>query len=396
MHWLVLSVLVLVSLGFGPRHAAGQTSSCDGDLLAALGRRADGDLDCHAKAAKDGVDASAVCLAKSEARFIVAAAKAEARGDCIRLGDRSLLADISSRYHTLFAAVLRPVDHASACARAKLRATGDGARDTMTCFAKQLATGTAPNGCFTKAEDKLMVGFSKAETREACLTASDSGVMHELTLELIDCALGRTEASCPSILRAIAINVAPGSVLGYVPLDLLGIVPTPMGDDEIINFDVEPFVYNNATYTRIGVSSNGYIVVGGAEDGTDNAFTPQTLPNPARPNNVLAPFWTDLDGRTAPGILITTVVDLNTVAQWIVVEWRVHVFGTTSLRVFQAWIGANGVQDITFAYDPENLPASPGPGMPVNVGAENADGTVGNQVLGLPTEDVRVTSTIGL
>ena len=120
------------------------------------------------------------------------------------------------------------------------------------------------------------------------------------------------------------------------------------------------------------------------------------MPNTARPNNVLAPFWTDLDGRAAPGILIMTVVDLNTSEQWIVVEWRVHVFNTTSLRVFQAWIGANGVQDITFAYDPGNLPASPGPGIPVNIGAENAAGSVGNQILGLPTEDLRVTSTIGL
>ena len=84
---------------------------------------------------------------------------------------------------------------------------------------------------------------------------------------------------------------------------------------------------------------------------------PQTLPDPARPNGVLAPFWTDLDGTGAPGIFIAVLTDgVNT---WIVVESRLNVFGTTSQRVFQAWIGVNGTEDITFAYDPANLPGRP-------------------------------------
>lgn len=45
------------------------------------------------------------------------------------------------------------------------------------------------------------------------------------------------------------------------------------------------------------------------------------------------------------------------VNNWLVIEWRLNVFGTSSLRVFQAWIGLNGVEDNTFAYDPGNLPA---------------------------------------
>ena len=52
-----------------------------------------------------------------------------------------------------------------------------------------------------------------------------------------------------------------------------------------------------ASRTRaIGVVSNGYVVIGGG-DGADIVFTPQTFPNPARPNNVLAPLWT----RPQPG-----------------------------------------------------------------------------------------------
>ena len=115
------------------------------------------------------------------------------------------------------------------------------------------------------------------------------------------------------------------------------------------------------TYNRIGVTSNGYAVVGGTTGSQDISFLPQTLPDPARPNGVLAPFWTDLDGTGAPGIFATVLTD--GVSSWIVLEWRVNVFGTTSQRVFQKWIGINGTEDIVFAYNPANLPVAPGPGL---------------------------------
>jgi hypothetical protein len=132
-------------------------------------------------------------------------------------------------------------------------------------------------------------------------------------------------------------------------------------------------------------------VAGGAA-AADIDFAPQTFPNPARPNGVLAPFWTDLDGAGAPGIRAATLTDgVNT---WVVIEWSLNVFGTTSNRHFQTWIGINGVEDVTFTYDPAALPADPA-GLPFNVGAENADGSAGDQIAGLPTEDLRVTSTPG-
>ena len=69
------------------------------------------------------------------------------------------------------------------------------------------------------------------------------------------------------------------------------------------------------------------------------------------------------------------------------------VFGTNSVRNFQVWLGTNGVQDISFTYDPATLAAPPG--QPFLIGAENASGTGGNQLpLGtLPAGDLVVTST---
>jgi subtilisin family serine protease len=194
-----------------------------------------------------------------------------------------------------------------------------------------------------------------------------------------------------------APQIGPGSLAGYIPLDAFGVTPMPIGDEDALNFTVPAYRFAGQTYTQLGVTSDGYVVAGGAT-AQDVSFLPQTLPDPARPNNVLAPFWTDLDGTGAPGIFAAMLTD--GVNSWIVLEWRLNVFGTTSQRVFQTWIGINGTEDITFAYDPANLPAAPPAGFGLTVGAENADGTAGDQTAPTmpgtpPTEDLRVTSTPG-
>jgi RTX calcium-binding nonapeptide repeat (4 copies) len=190
------------------------------------------------------------------------------------------------------------------------------------------------------------------------------------------------------------VQIAPGSspAGGYLALELFGVPPIPIGNEEFVNFTVPSFVYNGATHTQIGVTSNGYIVVGGATAADLNCCSP-VVGSTARPNGVLAPFWTDLDGTGAPGISIGTITDGSNT--WIVVQWRLNVFGTTNERRFQVWIGiagdTNPGEDITYAYDQTNLPADPN-GKPFLVGAENLDGTCGASIAGLPTQDLRVTS----
>ncbi len=194
-----------------------------------------------------------------------------------------------------------------------------------------------------------------------------------------------------------APHIAPGALFGYLPLDAFGVTPIAVGDEDALNFNVPAFTYAGQTFTQIGVVSDGYLVAGGA-DGQDINFAPQTLPDPARPNGVLAPLWTDLDGTGAPGVFVATLTD--GVDTWLVVEWRVNFFGTTNTQVFQTWIGLNGSEDVTFAYDPANLPDAPPAGAGLTVGAENSDGSAGDQTAPTfpgtpPTEDLRVTSTPG-
>jgi hypothetical protein len=192
-------------------------------------------------------------------------------------------------------------------------------------------------------------------------------------------------------------TIAPGaSPAGFLDLGLFGITPTPLGDEEVLDFTTPSFVYGDGTASAISVSSNGWLAVGGTTAGA--TFEPQVMPDPAEPNNTLAPFWTDLDGTNAPGLLVGTLTDGPN--SWLVVQWDTAVFGAAAtdppVRT-QAWIGLNGTQDISFAYDPGNLPAGTPAGGNFIVGAENEDGSRGSN-LGLnvaPAEDLVVTSTAG-
>jgi subtilisin family serine protease len=213
--------------------------------------------------------------------------------------------------------------------------------------------------------------------------ANGATVVNPYKAEKNDVALAGAVPGTPSI--------APGTVAGYIPLDLFGTPVSPIGDEQFLKFNVPAYKYNGITYTGISVDSNGYLVPGTGATAQDNNCCALTgIPDPARPNNVLAPFWTDLDGTGAPGIQVDVLTD--GVSDWIVVEWRVNVFGTNSQRAFQIWLGTGAVQDITFAYDFTTIAD---PGMPFQVGAENISGTGGQGLPPgvLPTEDLRVTST---
>ena len=205
-----------------------------------------------------------------------------------------------------------------------------------------------------------------------------------------------TLAAPKDAIPAIAPGVTPGG--GYVDLAQFAptLTPIPIGDEQNINFNVPGYTFGGKTYTKIGVDSNGYISVGGTTDTADIQFKPQTFPDPAKPNGVLAPYWTDLDGTGAPGV--RTAVLSDGVRSWIVVQWNTHVFGDAGpagTRAMQVWIGTNGSQDISYGYDRSALLDAP-PTFGLTVGAENVTGTAGAQITGRPTGSYVVTATPGL
>jgi hypothetical protein len=150
-------------------------------------------------------------------------------------------------------------------------------------------------------------------------------------------------------------------------------------------------LYGTERWDRIGVVSNGYIVVGG---GTleDIEFANTNFPNVLRPNNVLAPCWTDLN--PAAGGALRIAVLTNGISDWTVVEWtNVPNFTDGELNTCQVWIGAEANdfgEDISFTY---GLTISNGDGASLTVGAENKFGNRGQAVYfnGLGTAPTPVT-----
>lgn len=196
-------------------------------------------------------------------------------------------------------------------------------------------------------------------------------------------------------IPAIAAGDTPAG--GYLDLAAFGITPQPIGDEANLNFNVPSYLYGGKTYERIGVVSDGYILVGGSDSQSDIAFIPQTFPDPARPNGVLAPYWTDLDGTGAPGVLAGLLGDGTN--SWLVVQWNIHVFGDFSpagSRKMQVWIGLNGTEDISYAYEAGTVNIDAPPGAGLTVGAENVTGSAGAQISGPPAGSYVITTTPGI
>ncbi|HLF28277.1 MAG TPA: S8 family serine peptidase [Anaerolineae bacterium] len=197
-----------------------------------------------------------------------------------------------------------------------------------------------------------------------------------------------------------------GSPAGYLPLSLFGVTPIAgMGDETIANFSVPSFTFAGQSYSGIGLVSNGYAVVGGGT-GADVEFINQSLPDAAPPNNVLAPFWTDLNPGAGGAMRIAVLASASGGCAindcWIVLEWTaVKEFSTTRTDTFQIWIGINGdanpAEDITFTYG--TLQGNGDLGF-LTVGAENLFGNRGQNYYvdgagTLPTAgtELRVTGT---
>jgi len=196
---------------------------------------------------------------------------------------------------------------------------------------------------------------------------------------------------------------AGSSPSSYLPLSLFGIPPIAnMGDESIANYSTDAFTYAGETYTGLGVVSNGYVVVGG-ETSSDVRYLNQNLPNSSQPNNVLAPFWTDLNPGAAGGVRIASLTD--GVDTWIVIDWEgVKEYSTANTASFQVWIGIDGDthpgEDISYAYG--TIQGNGDLGL-LTVGAENKFGNRGGNYYyngsgSLPANgtQLRVTGTPGV
>ena len=206
---------------------------------------------------------------------------------------------------------------------------------------------------------------------------------------------GTLGPSLPPTVTSITPTSGPAG--GYLPLSAFGITPiSGVGDDTITNFNVPAFYYGGETYTRVGIVSNGYVVIGGG-DGSDVNYAPQTFPNSARPNNVVAPFWTDLNPPAGGAIRIATLSDgTNT---WLVIDYAaVRNFSNATTHTGELWFqisdGSPASEQITISYGAANASAGD-PGSGINWGAENRTGTSGVNMSAPPANDTEFSVNTG-
>ncbi len=175
------------------------------------------------------------------------------------------------------------------------------------------------------------------------------------------------------------VTVAAGTApFGYFPLS--GTPISGVGDETISNFTVPAFIYGGQTYTRVGMVSDGYLVIGGGTS-ADVQFVNQNMPDPTRPNNVQAPFWTDLN--PAFGGAMRAAVLSSGSNSWIVFDWQGVVnYSNRQPNTFQVWLPfatntgtVNGVAatQTFFAYGV----ITTGEGGALTIGAENVFGNRG-------------------
>ena len=119
----------------------------------------------------------------------------------------------------------------------------------------------------------------------------------------------------------VTVGDGTGTTAGYIPLSLFGIPPVSGSSDEsIVNFSVTEFEFGGETYDTVGMVSNGYLIVGGGTS-ADVDFVNQSFPDPTAPNNVLAPFWTDLNPSAGGNLYAAILSDSTSDNAWIVLEW---------------------------------------------------------------------------
>ncbi|MDX1557103.1 MAG: hypothetical protein R3212_13815, partial [Xanthomonadales bacterium] len=164
------------------------------------------------------------------------------------------------------------------------------------------------------------------------------------------------------------------SPFGYFSLASLGVAPfgCPSNcDDGGFLLNVPGFNFNGTTYTQVIWSVNGTVEAGSAS-GLATSFANQNLPDPTVPNNLIAPFWRDLN-LGAGGNWYVAVLNAGP-NQFLVFEWEdVPHFGSTDAASFQIWIQVGASGNIWYTYGRMDNAGSEG-----TVGVEDSVGVLGS------------------
>jgi hypothetical protein len=158
-----------------------------------------------------------------------------------------------------------------------------------------------------------------------------------------------------------------GPTFGWVDISATG-TPVTLTDDSAtpaISMGISfPFYFN--VYNDIYIGSNGLLSFNPSPTSLSN----QNFPNPSTPNNVIAPFWDDLNPSQSgyPGQIW---YEHDAVNDRFIVQYNVVAYGGTVFLQFQAILQADGDMLLQL------LNVDEADAVNATVGIENADGSDG-------------------
>ncbi len=172
LSFVVIAGLLLAVPNVG--HGGDPTRTCAKKKLGATAKKVSDKLKCFATAAGKAVLVDTACLAKAEATFVNAFAKAEAKGGCPTTSDaasvESLVDDCVNAVQTALGTALAK----NPCLKAKLTAAAKKAASKIACSATAASKGrTADPICLAKAEATFAKNFPKKEAKGGCVTTGD-------------------------------------------------------------------------------------------------------------------------------------------------------------------------------------------------------------------------------
>lgn len=140
-----------------------------------------------------------------------------------------------------------------------------------------------------------------------------------------------------------------GCADGFIEISSFGeVLPIASKNDDGGDIVDLPFLFpfDGENHSQIGVSSNGYILVGGT--GNLGEFSNAAIPSPTPPNGLIAPLWDDWAPDQAGGVFFAVFGDVGSreaIIQWTAVP---HFSGAGS-ATFQAVL-SEGSGKISFRY----------------------------------------------
>ncbi len=170
---------------------------------------------------------------------------------------------------------------------------------------------------------------------------------------------------------------------GYVDLEGFGINASSdiSGDTHLWSAfsGQNPFQFFDDLYTGVGVTDDGFVVFDGGYAGSP--WTPQAVPDPAAPNNLIAGFWHDFeivyDAATNSGVSLATAGPETSIVEYD----NLRAYGTTTpmmdMEIVLTSTADNtpGFYEAVVAFD--NVSSTP----VGTIGVENKTGTDGEALL---------------